>query len=89
MVAIAGPFPHSYTLTSVNNILPFVIAVLIVPALQIVTKEETFVFYGNGIQLNDLELPYRNLKETLEYRSTMHPQIADKKRLHRLPFAKK
>ena len=64
-------------------------AVLIVPALQIVTKEETFVFYGNGIQLNDLELPYRNLKETLEYRSTMHPQIADKKRLHRLPFAKK
>ena len=27
MVAIAGHFPHSYTLTSVNNILPFVIAV--------------------------------------------------------------
>lgn len=63
--------------------------ILIVPALQIVTKEETFVFYGNGIQLNDLELPYKDLREALEYRSTIQPQIQDKRRPRKLPFGKK
>lgn len=63
--------------------------VLIVPALQIVTKKETFIFYGNGIQLNDLELPYKDLKEALEYRSTIQPQIQDKRKTRKLPFGKK
>lgn len=63
--------------------------ILIVPALQIVTKEETFYFYGNGIQLNDLELPYKDLREALEYRSSTNQTIETKRASLKLPFGKK
>ena len=63
--------------------------VLMVPALQIVTNEKTYVFYGNGIQLNDLELPYQTLKEAIEYRASTGQKIETKKSHFKLPFNKK
>ena len=63
--------------------------ILMVPALQIITKEETFLFYGNGIQLNDLELPYKDLREALEYRSSTNQTLETKKTSLKLPFGKK
>ena len=41
---------------------PIAPAINIIPALLIKTKEEDFIFYGNGIQLKDIGKEYERLK---------------------------
>lgn len=50
---------------------PIAPAINIVPALVIRTKEQDFIFYGNGIQLQDIQADYVRLKTTMdEFRET-------------------
>lgn len=50
---------------------PIAPAINIVPTLVIRTKEQDFIFYGNGIQLDDIQGDYQRLKEAMdEYRES-------------------
>lgn len=50
---------------------PIAPAINIVPALVIRTKEQDFIFYGNGIQLQDIQKDYVRLKSAMdEFRET-------------------
>ena len=44
---------------------PIAPAVNIVPALSINTKEEKYIFYGNGIQVQDIQFEYERLKASI------------------------
>lgn len=64
---------------------PIAPAINIVPALQIVAKEK-FVFFGNGIQIHDIEAEYNRLKfEVEKYNANFQKDLIPEKKKSLLP----